>query len=351
MKIKLLPPDINKSIPRFSVEKLPDGAKAIRYALAALKGVGEDAMISVVAERTKNGPFKDLYDFAQRLDARVINKRQMESLAQAGAFDAFNPNRAQVLAASEILLKYAAAVAEEKNSSQTNLFGGAQQGLPAPELPKADKWEPLEYLKHEFEAVGFYLSSHPLDNMISQLERLRVVPSSKVQEALQSSPSNRLRMAGIVVRKQERTSQKGNRFAFVQVSDAFGVYEVMIFSDLLNSARDLLNAGTLILLSVDVDKKSEDELRFLAQTIEPLTQAVQNVTSKLNISIISGGGEVVGRIKSVLGQAGQGKVKVSMIVTAGSREAEIELPGGWNITETTPKLLRSIAGVGDIREI
>ena len=351
MKIKLLPPDINKSIPRFSVEKLPDGTKAIRYALAALKGVGEDAMISVVAERTKNGAFKDLYDFAQRLDARVINKRQMESLAQAGAFDAFNPNRAQVLAASEILLKYAAAVAEEKNSSQTNLFGGAQQALPAPELPKADKWDPLEYLRHEFEAVGFYLSSHPLDNMISQLERLRVVPSSKVQEALQSSPSNRLRMAGIVVRKQERTSQKGNRFAFVQVSDAFGVYEVMIFSELLGQARDLLNAGTLILLSVDVDKKSEDELRFLAQTIEPLTQAVQNVTSRLNIQVVSGGADVVGKIKTVLGHAGQGKVKVSMIVTAGAHEAEIELPGGWNIGETTPKSLRAIAGVGEIREM
>jgi DNA polymerase-3 subunit alpha len=350
MKIKLLPPDINKSIPRFSVEKLPDGAKAIRYALAALKGVGEEAMKVVVAERDKNGPFKDLYDFARRLDARTINKRQMESLAQAGAFDAFNPNRAQVLAASEILLKYAAAVVEEKSSGQASLFGGAQQALPAPELPKADKWEPLEYLRHEFEAVGFYLSSHPLDNMAPQLERLRVVPSSKVQEALQSSPSNRLRMAGIVVRKQERTSQKGNRFAFVQISDAFGVYEVMIFSELLGQARDLLAAGTLILLSVDVDKKSEDELRFLAQTIEPLTQAVQNVTTRLNIHV-SSGGETSEKIKAVLGQAGQGKVKVSVIVTAGACEAEIELPGGWNITETTPKLLRSIAGVGDIREI
>jgi len=154
-----------------------------------------------------------------------------------------------------------------------------------------------------------------------------------------------------VVRKQERTSQKGNRFAFVQVSDAYGVYEVMIFSELLGQARDLLEAGNLILLSVDVDKKSEDELRFLAQSIEPLTQAVQNVTSRLNIHIVSGGGEVAGKIKAVLGQAGQGKVKVTLFVTAGAREAEIELPGGWNIGETTPKSLRAIAGVGDIREI
>jgi len=351
MKIKLLPPDINKSIPRFSVEKLPDGTKAIRYALAALKGVGEEAMKAVVAERDKNGPFKDLYDFARRLDARVINKRQMESLAQAGAFDEFNPNRAAVLAASEIILKYAAAVAEERNSNQTSLFGGAQQSLPAPELPKADKWDPLEYLKHEFEAVGFYLSSHPLDNMATQLERLRIVPSSKVQEALMTSPSNRLRMAGIVVRKQERTSQKGNRFAFVQVSDAFGVYEVMIFSELLGQARELLEAGTLILMSVDVDKKSEDELRFLAQSIEPLTQAVQNVTNRMTIQVNTASGDVAGKIKSILSQGGQGKVKVTLFVAAGAREAEIELPGGWHIGEGTPKALRAISGVSDIREI
>src|SRR5690606_30158039 len=105
---------------------------------------------------------------------------------------------------------------------------------------KADKWEPLERLRHEFEAVGFYLSAHPLDNMTTQLERLRVIPSTQVQAALNASPTNRLRMAGIVVRKQERTSQKGNRFAFVQVSDPYGVFEMMIFSELLGASRDLL---------------------------------------------------------------------------------------------------------------
>jgi DNA polymerase-3 subunit alpha len=349
MKITLLPPDINKSIPRFSVESLPDGTKAIRYALAGLKGVGEAAMLSVVAERDKNGPFKDLYDFARRLDSRTINKRQMESLAQAGAFDRMNPHRAQVLAASEILLKYAAACAAERSSGQASLFGGAQQELPAPELPKAEKWEPLEYLRHEFEAVGFYLSSHPLDNMTSQLERLRVVLSSKVAEALQNSPASRLRMAGIVIRKQERTSQKGNRFAFVQVSDPFGVYEVMVFSELLAQSRELLEAGTPILLSVDADRKSEDEIRFLAQTIEPLTPAVQNVTRKLDIHVSEL--EAIGKIKTVLERVGQGRVKVSLMVDAAGHEAEIELPGGWNIAESVPKSLRAIAGVREVSEV
>ncbi len=350
MRITLLPPDINKSVPRFSVEMLPDGTKAIRYALAALKGVGEEAMKSIVAEREANGAYKDLYDFARRLDARTINKRQMESLAQAGAFDAFNPNRAQVLAAGEILLKYAAAVAAEKNSGQESLFGGTQQELAAPPMPPADKWEPLEHLRHEFDAVGFYLSAHPLDNMTTQLERLRVVPSSAVKDALLSSPSNRLRMAGIVVRKQERTSQKGNRFAFVQISDAHGVYEVMVFSELLGQAREILAAGKAVLLSVDVDRKNEEELRFLAQTIEPLEKAVQNVTSRMIIRISSGDAATAEKIKSVLQQGGRGKVKISLIVEAGTREAEIELPGGWHVAEGMPKNLRAIAGVTDVCE-
>jgi DNA polymerase III subunit alpha len=121
MKITLLPPDVNKSLPRFSVEQLPDGKKAIRYALAALKGVGEDAMKRVVAERSEHGPFKDLYDFARRLDTKVINKRQMESLAASGAFDAFNPNRAEMLGSVEILMRYAVAHADEKASGQVSL--------------------------------------------------------------------------------------------------------------------------------------------------------------------------------------------------------------------------------------
>ncbi|HYD19773.1 MAG TPA: DNA polymerase III subunit alpha [Patescibacteria group bacterium] len=351
MKITLLPPDVNKSLPRFSVELLPDGKKAIRYALAALKGVGEEAMKRVVAERNENGPFKNVYDFARRLDAKIINKRQMESLAASGAFDAMHDNRAEMLGSCETLLRYAAACAEEKSSGQVSLFGGAGNELPEPPLAKADKWEPLEKLRHEFDAVGFYLSAHPLDNMTTQLERLRVIPSVRVQEALNASPSNRLRMAGIVVRKQERTSQKGNRFAFVSVSDPYGVFEMMVFSDTLNASRELLEAGTPILLSVDVDKKPDsDELRYLAQTIEPLTVAVQNVTSQIHIQVDRPA--ALASIRNVLSQAGQGKVKVHLIMDAGSgREATLEVPGSWNVREDIPRQLRAIGGVSDVREL
>jgi DNA polymerase-3 subunit alpha len=351
MGIALLPPDINKSLPRFSVEHMPDGSKAIRYALAALKGVGEDAMRKVVEERDRNGPFKDLHDFARRLDSKVMNKRQMESLATSGAFDAMNGNRATVLAAVETLLRYAAAHAAEKASGQESLFGGVgDAALPEPELPEAQKWEPLEQLRHEFDGVGFYLSAHPLDNMTTQLERLKVVPSNQVKAALANGPSSRLCMAGIVVRKQERTSQKGNRFAFVQVSDPYGVFEMMVFSETLNAHREHLEAGTPILLSVDVDRKNEDELRFLAQSIEPLAAAVQRVTQQLHVQLTKT--EAVAPLKEVLQKAGRGgRVRVLLTVPADhGREATLELPGEWNIQEETSKALRAISGIDNVRE-
>lgn len=356
MNIRLLPPDINISGPRFNVEKLPDGTKAIRYALAALKGVGEEAMKSVVAERQENGQFKNIYDFMRRLNNRTINKRQMESLAASGAFDRMNDNRAIMLGSVETLLRYATACAEEKSSGQESLFGAADNNsLPEPPLAKADKWEPLELLRHEFEAVGFYLSSHPLDTMTSQLERLRVVPSSDVKTYLQASPTNRLRMAGIVVRKQERTSQKGNRFAFVQISDPYGVYEVMIFSEVLATSRHLLESGNAILLSVDVDKKSEEEMRFLAQSIEALTPAVQVMTRELTIHINdSARHDCAEKIKSILdtpdGEAG-GRMQVRVTIDIGhGKEAILQLPGGWAMKEDTTKKLRSLTGISDVRE-
>ncbi|MDD9901628.1 MAG: DNA polymerase III subunit alpha [Alphaproteobacteria bacterium] len=351
MGITLLPPDINKSYTKFEVEQLPDGKKAIRYALAALKGVGADAMQAVIAEREENGAFKDLYDFARRLNTRTINKRQMESLSAAGAFDQIHEDRAVVYASVETILRYASAHAEEKNSGQESLFGGdSGENLPEPPLATAEKWIPLDKLRHEFDAVGFYLSAHPLDNMQTQLERLRVVPSNNVLKALQSGATQRIRMAGIVVRKQERTSQKGNRFAFVQVSDPHGVYEVMVFSEVLGASRDILTAGTPVLLSVDVDRKNEDELRYLAQSIESLESAVQTVTRQMHVTVETA--EAVQGVKAVLDAAPKGRMQVIVTVDVGqNRAAVLELPGGWAVDADAARALRLVGGVGDVQEI
>src|SRR5207237_6714332 len=171
--IALLPPDINRSEVVFAVETDPKtGKPAIRYALAAVKGVGPQAMHELVAERVRNRPFKDLFDFARRLDARSFNRRQFENLVKAGAFDGLNPNRAQSFAAAELLLRQASRAAEERETRQENMVAGIDHGFAArPSLPVVADWEPVERLQNEFDAIGFYLSSHPLDPYATSLQR------------------------------------------------------------------------------------------------------------------------------------------------------------------------------------
>ena len=176
--IRLLPPDINRSEVTFAVEPDPKtGKPAIRYALAAVKGVGAQAMAELVAERAARGRFKDLADFSRRLDAKSFNRRQFESLAKAGAFDSLNPNRAQTFAAAEQLLRQASLAAEERESRQESLFAGIDPSFaPRPSLPLVADWPPVERLQHEFAAIGFYLSSHPLDPYGKSLEARRHHP-------------------------------------------------------------------------------------------------------------------------------------------------------------------------------
>jgi len=271
----LLPPDINRSEVDFAVEPDPKtGNPAIRYALAAVKGVGAQAMRDLIGERTQNGAFKDLFDFASRLDARSFNRRQFESLVKAGAFVSLNPNRAQSLAAVDLLLRQANLAAEERTSKQESLFGGIDSGFAErPKLPVVEDWPPVEKLQHEFDAIGFYLSSHPLDPYGKSLERAGILQFVDLPAALAAHSSTRFKFAGIVVGKKERTSARGNRFAFVSLSDMSGVFEITVFSDVLGQTRELLDSGQPLIATVDV-RSEEQSLRLTAQKIEPLDQVI-----------------------------------------------------------------------------
>src|SRR5258708_10206412 len=267
--LTLLPPDITRSEVGFAVEETPAGA-AIRYALAAVKGVGAAAMQTLLAERTANGRFRDLFDFARRVDARSFNKRQFESLVKAGAFDALNPNRAQSFQACDMLLRYASVAASERESQQVSLFGDADAGIDQrPALPAVQDWPSMERLQSEFDAIGFYLSSHPLDAYGKSLDRVGVVRFADLAARLAAGGSTRHKLAGIVVGKKERTSARGNRFAFVQMSDMSGLYELTVFSEVLGQARQALDSGQPLLVTADC-RMEEDAIRLTAQKIEPL---------------------------------------------------------------------------------
>jgi DNA polymerase-3 subunit alpha len=345
MEVKLLPPDINKSGVMFTVEE----AK-IRYALAALKGVGHGAMEKVVQERVAEGSYKTLADFINRLDSRVINKKQFEQLACAGAFDSIYPKRAQLYENIETLLRHAQTQADERSSGQVSLFGDdSGKGADLPPLREIPEWDMLEKLRYEFDAVGFYLSAHPLDTKTAQLERMKIIPFANLREEMDKRPSSRVQMAGIMIKKVEKVSAKsGNKFAFLQMSDATGVYEVMIFSETISKSRQHLEPGNALLLTVDADVK-DDQVRLLGQFIEPLDEKLASKLAELNVYIDAPA--PARKIYDLLQIEGQGGVKITVFAhTAEGDVAEIGLKGRWAVSPAAISAIRSTPGVVRIAE-
>lgn len=348
MGIALLSPDVNKSAPDFIVE---DG-RAVRYALAALKGVGEGAMESLVAERKAAGLFVSLDDFARRIDPKSMNKRQFEQLSYAGAFDSLNDNRAQVAASAELILRHAHALAEEREAGQVSLFGGGDNGdgdgLGLPDLPKVPPWTPLEKLGKEFGAVGFYLSAHPLDSREKQFENLKISSLAQVEAAMADTPAARFQMAGILLKKQEKISQKGNKYAFLQLSDPTGIFEVTLFSELLHSSREHLEAGNALLLGVEAEQK-EDQIRYTCTRIDPLDAALEGKIREIDIYM--SGAQAAGRLKELMAQEGQGHSRINLVVKIeDGRMVKLRLGGRWTLGADSRDLIRAEEGVDFIAE-
>ena len=302
----------------------------------------------LVEERTANGPFKDLADFAGRLDGRVLNKRQLESLAAAGALESLCPNRRRVYEGVETLVRVASISAEERASGQESLFGAGQESAPAVDLPEVEDWPIMERLRREFDAIGFYLSAHPLDAYGKSLERIGVLSSGSIQSAVGSGEVKRVKIAGTMIGKQERTSARGNRFAFVQFSDTDGVYEVTMFSEVLAQARDLLESGDPLLITAEA-RHDDDQVKLLAQSVEPLDKAVVNAAAGLKIYLRDEA--ALANLSSVIARQPKGRGRVSLIIDTDDREIEVALRDRFVISPEIRGAIKSIPGIVDVRDV
>jgi len=345
--IKLLPPDINHSDVTFA----PEGERAIRYGLAAVRNVGDAAMKSLVAERAKGGAFKSIWDLALRLDVHVMNRRQMEFLIKAGAFDSLARNRRQLFDSLDLIIGYNATIAREKESKQVSLFGGAgaTESIPLPAMAACDDWEAMQRMEFENEALGFYLSSHPIQAYRGALTRLGVVPSQRLVERLGTGYAP-IKIAGLVSKIKIRTSEKG-RFAFVTLSDEGGVFEVSVFKEeILNRYRPLLESGKLIVAQAD-GKREESGARLILQSLQPLEDAIASVKSlaaprKLRITVDSE--RAVTALRKVIGEANGSGTQLTLCATLdSSAQAEIALPGKYALT---PQILMQIPTIEGVKE-
>ncbi|MDH3790928.1 MAG: OB-fold nucleic acid binding domain-containing protein, partial [Rhodospirillales bacterium] len=248
---------------------------------------------------------------------------------------------------AETLIRHAAAAASERESAQVNLFGGdAAEQHARLALPEVEDWPAVERLRHEFEAIGFYLSAHPLDAYGGTLGRLRVTSYAELS-ARSGTDSGRKRLAGIVIGKQERTSRQGNRFAFVQLSDTSGMFEIIVFSELLAGARDLLDSGQPLLVTVSLDRRDNGEApRLTAQEIAPLDQAVAQAGTDLKLFLSDPA--PLDSLKAVLRReavaGGRGRVAL-VLGLDGGREVEMELPGGYRLSAQVRQAIKAIPGV------
>ncbi|MDR3511098.1 MAG: DNA polymerase III subunit alpha [Caulobacteraceae bacterium] len=344
--VAVRPPDVNRSGADFEVE---DGE--VLYALGAVRNVGLAAMEHLVAVREEGGRFRDLFDFVERVDPRQINKRALENLARAGAFDSLHPNRAQIVAVADDLIAYGQSVAAERASAQATLFG-EQADAARPRLAKCDPWTQTEQLDEELAAVGFYLTGHPLEDMIPVLRRRR---TTLLSEALVQAEAGMeaFRMAGIVRRRQERASARtGEKFAFVSLSDPSGEYEVLFPPEQLRRCREALEPGRAVTLKVRA-KASEGEVRFFGDDAEPLDKAIEAAAASLRIHISPTAADMAA-LRARLSAARPSERGGEVMLVAGigeGREVEMKLPGRYHLDAALRGALKTAPGVAFLEEV
>jgi DNA polymerase-3 subunit alpha len=336
-EIFIKPPCVNGSRAEFSAN-----GTSIRYALAALKNMGRAAAESIVEEREENGPYQSLADFAHRLDVRSINKRGVEALIAAGALDELEPDRGKLFANCDRILR-AAAVPD--NANQNDLFG--DETTRELVLRDAEPWLPLDRLGREQEAIGFFVSGHPLDEYEAVLKQEGILTWAEFSARVAKSATS-ARLAGTVSSRQERTSARGNRYAFIGLSDQTGQYEAIVFAELLASHSDELTPGTNVLVDIEAEAGAE-ALRARIKSVELLSALAGRSQSGLRVFIDNTAS--LEELRAGMTNEGNGEVRLVLRLPDVGREVEMEMPGRYDISASGRGALSVIEGVSSVEPI
>ena len=338
--LKVESPSVNRSGVDFEVE-----GSTIHYALAALKGVGRQAVEAIVEARDER-PFVDLSDFAARINPRAVNKRVLESLAAAGAFDALEGNRARVFAAVDAVLATAQRAYDDVAVGQSELFAGGAARQPLV-LGHVEPWLPAERLQKEFDAIGFFLSGHPLDDYAAALKRMRVQSWAEFARAVRAGASAG-RVAGTVVARIERRTRTGSKMGIIELSDPTGHYEAVVFSEGLAQFRDLLEPGAAVLLTLSAELQGDD-VRARIQMVEPLDQAAAKLAKGLRVFLRDETPieSVAKRLEGPpSGRAAPDNGEVALVLMLGEgTEVEVKLPGRFKVSPQIAGAIKAVPGV------
>ena len=260
MGIETLGPDVNESRNKFSVNK----GGAIRFGLAAIKGMGAAAAESLIAEREKNGPYKDIFDLVQRVNLSACNRKCFESLALSGGFDSFGIDRERYFAQNEkgdnffdTLLRFGQAYQVSKQQASNNLFSFVDEEveIATPKIPECERWSDIERLNRERDLVGIYLSAHPLDGYAVVLENLCNTKCSEVADKKELMDRGDITVGGIVTNVRESMTKKGNPCGFVMLEDFEGSGEIALFGEAWGRWKGMFSIGASVYIKAQITQK------------------------------------------------------------------------------------------------
>lgn len=337
LSIKVMPPNINSSRSIFTIKKLEDSTKVIEFGLSALKGIGNNAANVIVNEREKRGQFKSIFEFAQRVPSTIMNKKLLESLINSGAFDELYLNRNTLFKNIPSILEYASKFHEDKMTNQSSLFEIASV-IRHPIFKEVAEYTLHEKSINEFKALGFFLSSHPLDNLIQLLQESGVIFSSNLLDAIPEGTSN-IKIAGVIYSKSSRMSARG-KFITLKLSDPTGIFEVTVFNDIvLRDYAHLLQEEVAVVINAEA-RKDEGGLRITVLTLEHIEDFFKSKLQKLEIVVEEG--KKLEYITDFLYKRKGGKTNVTLQVKNNiGFSIIINLNEGFNIDE---------AGIGSIKQ-
>lgn len=337
-------PSVQTSFRPFEV-----GESKIFYALAAIKGVGEAAVDHIVEVRG-DLKFASLEDFAQRIDARVVNRRTLESLINAGALDCFGHTRAALVAGIDRIIGLSQRTAQQAESGQGDIFGSSAAVEPERlHLPLTEQWTENQMLMKEMQAIGFYFSAHPLDAYASMLEKMRVQSWNQFSASMKQG-ARAGRLAATVVSKRVRRTRTGSKMAVLTLSDATSQYEVVMYSDQLEQYGDIAEAGKNFILTVSVRERDDDQLSVILNTLTPLEQRAGDSSIHL-LRIFVRDAAPTTSISRQLRKGGSSPVSLVVIKPEGAGEVEIELSGNYTINPPIAKAIKAIDGVVDVEMV
>ncbi len=351
--IVLLPPDVNQSDAVFSVDYADDPPKdtpKVRYAMAALKNVGEGATDVIVAERQANGPFIDIYDFFQRVDYNALNKSMLESLIKAGAFDGLYKNRRALLECVEDLRKYGSRLQQDKNSSQSSLFGDAMQNMDKPNITVIADYSDADRLQQEYSAVGFYVSGHPLSVYRDKWKRLGVV---EIEDIKRGKVTNDIvRMCGMMMAMRSLTSKDGKPMAIVDFSDASGVFTILFFDSNAQKVKSDFEQGQIYLIYCHKSVRTngeEKEIRLIGNVFSELQDELSK--SALGLMIHVSAHVDFKAMADYINGVSPGKGRVLLQVQTPKGLAEIDTGVALALNGDIIRHVKTLSGVIDVTEI